>query len=1094
MVNRGGVGAFVASRAAIVIGLMTLSGFFLLRHDISSLAHAKASVVAARADAVLRGMPLGFEPNQGQSDPQVKFLARGSGYGLYFTHAEAVLAFPAPKAMANGGLARSAVSMQFAGANPAAQVDAAQPLPGHTNYLLGSDPSRWHRNIPQFARVQYRNLYPGVDLDFYGKQGRLEYDFEVGPGADPRGINLRFQGMRDMQIAANGDLVLALDGRELRFQAPHVYQKSPAGEQNVAGKFALRAGNQVGFEVGDYDRSHTLVIDPVLTFSTLLGGSGAESCAALAGAQFVAHCPAIAVDSANRVYIAGATSSTAGFPTPAGGLPGMVGPGGGGSDVFVARISNSGSSLALDYLTFVGGGGVDYPVGIAVDSGFNVYLAGNTTSSDFPTTSAGFQTSAAIAGNHAFVTQLDSSASGALYSTYLSGNGVDTASDMALDNQGRIYVIGTTTLASGTGNTFPVTPGALQATALASSQFFFSKLNPTLSGPNSLLYSTFIGGSTPSSGVVTGGGIAVDANLNVYLAGGTNFTDMPIVNAFQGTNLGGLDVWAAKLTAPANNTEQYTPLYETYFGGSGDEVAYGVAADPTSTSLYVTGSTTTAGISSPVSTVPLQASYGGGTDAFVAKFGVPVTSGTTQGSVPLSYFTYLGGSGQDVGLAIIADSNQNARVAGFTASGSLPNPNPLFNSTGGGLDAFFARIVTTTTTTTNTSTTSVLGGSGTDRGTSTAVDASLNSYIAGETASGNFPTASDPSVPAVTALQTNLSGASDAFVSKIGPNTTGLSFICSGTGCPSPAPANPAVNPSPVGVGSSVTFTYSIYNLSDPVTGAVFTDNIGLPANSSLTTATASSGTCTTSGTSALCNLGTVNSSNTTTSGTTTTTSVAATVTITVLASVPASTGTTPTKPPSIGNSGTLTVAGTNFQKTASGTASVNDFGIQVAPNTQTVNAGNQGSYVLTVTPTGIFPESVSLACGSGLPSQATCSFSAANPIPNLSNGPQSRTLDITTVARVTTPASLFRRGPIYAFWLPISGLVLVGSGNSRRRRWLIAIALVAVLGGVTLQSGCSNTNSTSTTVGTPAGTYTITVNATSGSATRTTAVTLIVK
>jgi len=187
-------------------------------------------------------------------------------------------------------------------------------------------------------------------------------------------------------------------------------------------------------------------------------------------------------------------------------------------------------------------------------------------------------------------------------------------------------------------------------------------------------------------------------------------------------------------------------------------------------------------------------------------------------------------------------------------------------------------------------------------------------------------------------------------------------------------------------------------------------------------------------------------------------------------------------------------VAGTNFQKTTSGAASVNDFGIQVTPNTQTVNAGSQGSYVLTVAPTGPFPESVSLACGSGLPSQATCSFSAANPIANLNNGPQSRTLEITTTARVTTPASLFGRGPIYAFWLPISGLALVGSGLSGRRRWLIAIALVAVLGGVTLQSGCSNTNNKSTTVGTPAGTYTVTVNATSGSATRTTAVTLIVK
>jgi hypothetical protein len=1077
--------------------VVTLGGFFLLKHDISSLPHAKpADAVTSRADAALMSVPLNFEPNRGQSDPQVKFLARGSGYGLYLTPAEAVLAFPAAKVTA-GAPVRSAVSMQFAGANRDAEVTGSQALPGRTNYLLGNDPSRWHRNIPQFARVQYRSLYPGVDLDFYGKQGRLEYDFEVGPGADPRAIRLEFKGMRDLQIAANGDLVLALDGRELRFQAPHIYQKLPAGERNIAGRLALRAGNQIGFEVGNYDRSRALVIDPVLTFSTLLGGSGAESCAALAGAIFVAHCPAIAVDSANRVYIAGATSSTAGFPTPTGGSAGTVPPGGGGSDVFVARISNSGSSLTLDYLTFIGGSAVDYPVGIAVDSGFNVYLAGNTTSSDFPTTSAGFQTSASTAGNHAFVTQLDSSASGALYSTYLSGNGMDTASDMTLDNQGRIYVIGTTTLPSGTGNTFPVTAGALQATALASSQFFFSKLNPTLSGPNSLLYSTFIGGSTPSGGVVMGGGIAVDANLNVYLAGGTNFTDMPIVNAFQGTELGGLDVWAAKLTAPANNTEQYAPLYETYFGGSGDEVAYGVASDPTSTSLYVTGSTTTNGISSPVSTVPLQASYGGGTDAFVAKFGVPVTSGTTQGAVPLTYFTYLGGSGQDVGLAIVADTNQNARVAGFTTSGSLPNPNPLFSSPGGGLDAFFARIVTTattTTTTTNTSATSILGGSGSDRGTSTAVDASLNSYIAGDTASGNFPTASDPSVPAVTALQTSLSGTSDAFISKIGPNTSGLSFICMGSGCPSPVPSNPAVNPSPVGVGGSVTFTYSIYNLSDPVTGAVFTDNIGLPANSTITTATANPGTCAvTGGTSALCNLGTVNSSNTVTSGTTTTTSVAATVTITVTATVPPSTGTTPTKPPSIGNSGTLTVAGTNFQKTVSGTASVNDFGISVSPSTQTVNPGNQGSYVVTVTPTGIFPESVSLACGSGLPSQSTCAFSAANPIPNLNNGPQSRTLDITTTARVTTPASLFWRGPIYAFWLPISGLALVGGGLSRRRRWLITIALAAVLGGITLQAGCSNTSNTSTTVGTPAGTYTVTVNATSGSATRTTAVTLIV-
>jgi hypothetical protein len=448
----------------------------------------------------------------------------------------------------------------------------------------------------------------------------------------------------------------------------------------------------------------------------------------------------------------------------------------------------------------------------------------------------------------------------------------------------------------------------------------------------------------------------------------------------------------------------------------------------------------------------------------------------------------------------VADTNQNARVAGFTASGPLAKSNPLFNSPGGGTDAFFARIVTTatTTTTTNTSATSILGGSGTDRGTSTALDASLNSYVAGETASGNFPVATDPSIPAVTPLQASLSGASDAFISKIGPNTTGLSFTCSGTGCPVPAPSNPVVNPTPVGVGSTVTFTYSIYNVGDPVTGVVFTDNIGLPANSAITTATASSGTCSiSSGTSALCNLGTVNTSNTTTSGTTTSTSTAATVTITVSATPPASTGTTPTKPPSIGNSGTLSVAGTNFQKTVSGTASVNDFGIQATSvNPQPISPGDQATYTVTVTPTGPFPDAVSLNCsGSSLPSGAQCAFSNVNPIPNLNNGPQSRTLDITTTARVTTPASLFRpSGLFYAFWFPVSGLALIGGGLSRRRRWLMAIVIAAVLSGIALQAGCSNTKNTSTTTGTPAGTYIIPVNATSGSATRTTAVTLTVR
>src|SRR5436190_6876893 len=366
MVNRGGVGAIVArGRAPIILALLVLGSFVLLKHDLSRTAHSANGLEASRISSTMAGLPLIFEPNRGQTDAQVKFLARGSGYGLYLTANEAVLAVPgAGKAAAQSA---TAVRMQFAGANRNAAIAAVQPLPGRTNYLLGNDPSRCHRDIPQFGRVQYHDLYPGVDLEFYGKQGRLEYDFEVGPGADPRAISLQFAGAQGVQVAANGDLVLPVDGREVRFQSPHVYQKTASGERAVAGKFVQRAGNQVGFEVGVYDRSRTLVIDPVLTFSTYFGGSGAESCAAISGASFVAHCPAIAVDSANRVYIAGATAAASGFP--GGATPTSLGPGGGGGDVFVARISNSGSALALDYLTFVGGRGTDYPEGVAIDSG-----------------------------------------------------------------------------------------------------------------------------------------------------------------------------------------------------------------------------------------------------------------------------------------------------------------------------------------------------------------------------------------------------------------------------------------------------------------------------------------------------------------------------------------------------------------------------------------------------------------------------------------------------------------------------------------------------------------------------------------------------
>lgn len=1124
MVSGGGVKRrLLRARAPILFVLLLVGGFSLLRHDLADSHSPKRAAAFAKANTAFGHLPIAFEPNQGQTDARARFVAHGMGYGLFLTETEALLSFPGDRDSRGPVL-----EMRLAGANSNAGISGLNQLPGHSNYFIGNVASRWHRNIPQFSRVRYHAVYPGIDLDFYGNEGRLEYDFNVMPGADFRRIELDFAGAQNASVAANGDLVLNLNGRELRFEPPRAYQESASGRQAVAGKFASRGDNRIGFEVGAYDRSRTLIIDPVLTFSTYLGGTGDESCAKITGATtgFVANCPAITVDASQNVYVAGATTDISTFPIPAGGAANKIAPLGGASDVYIANINSSGT--ALSFTTFIGGSGLDYPTGIALVNGFNVCIIGNTNSSDFPTTPTAFQATNTTPGTatfHAFVSELDSSGSVNTYSSYLEGNGSDLASSLAVDSQGFAYIFGTTS-----SSDFPVTATALQGTALATNQFFLSKINLNSStGPGSLLYSTYIGGSTPTNGIVTGGGIALDANTppNVYIAGGTNFIDMPVLDAAEGTEEGGLDVWVAKLNAPGNTTQQYVPAFETYFGGSGDDIAYGVATDGTNT--YVTGSTTSSNITIPAGVLPLQATLTGGSDAFLAKFSVPTTVGTTQGAVPVAYFTYLGGSGNDVGLSVAADTGTsigNARVTGFTTSSSSW-PETVKNNIGplGSTDAFMARVLTTvasttttttTTTSSNTSTVTFIGGAGVDRGTSIAEDVNLNTYVAGETFSSNFPATAPPGS---TPLQSSLAGTSDSFVSKLGPNVAGLlSFTCiasapvSGLGCPSPVPSNPSVNPSPVGVGSPVTFTYDIYNQGDPVTGVVFTSNVQ-GTNSKITSATVgggSTGNCTlnSGGTSAVCNLGTLNSSTvtTTTSGTTTvtTTATAGQVTVTVVPNVPAQGS---PQPFGIGNRGQLSLPGTGFANVDSlpGSATVNDFAVTATPSpagSNVVTAGATATYQVTVTPTGPIPESVSLSV-TGLPSGSTSAFSNGSAsIPNLNNGPHTSTLEITTTVRVTTPASLFGRGgPIYAIWLPLTGVALVGSGFSRKRRVLLMIMFALLLSAVTLQSACSTSSSIASTTGTPAGTYNLTINAVSGgsgsagsSATRSTVVQLVVK
>ena len=1036
---------------ALILAGATVFGFGAKALPPRSSAEKLASFSPAATAQQQHGfanLPLVFESNQGQSDSQVKFLSRGSGYGLFLTANQAVLTLQ-HSSLSRQHSARqvSVVRMALDGANQSSQLVGMDPLPGKSNYLIGSNPAKWHRNVPQFAQVRYDNVYRGIDLVYYGNQGRVEYDFKVAPGADPKQIALRFPGSRKVELTSSGDVVLATVAGNVRLETPRVYQEIGETQQPVAGRFILRDNNRVGFELGAYDHSRTLIIDPVLTYSTYLGGSGNEGCTAISG-SVKAGCPAIAVDSAGNAYVAGTTTST---DFPPSGTPFQAALSG-GADIFIAKFNSAGS--ALIFSTYLGGTGTDTSAGVAADSGFNVVVAGTTNSADFPTngTNAAFQPSALSSGNHVFVSKLDSTGSNLLYSTYLSGStGADNDTGLALDVRGRAYLTGTTT-----STDFPTTSGAFQTTSKATNQFFLSKIDPALTGAGSLVYSTYLGGSAPASGVTVGGGIAVDTSStspSVLITGGTNFTDMPVVNASQGTNAGGIDAFVAKfIPTNASGTEQ---IYLTYLGGSGDDIGNGIAVDAGG-SAYVTGSTTSSNLPA-AGTGPFQPASGGGTDAFLVKLNNP-TSGS---SVALTYSTYLGGSGTDDGLAVSVDSLQGARVTGYTDSSNFHTQAPVQVSLGGGTDAFAARIDTTATTATAAGHYSTfLGGSGNDRGTGIAVDPQGASYVAGETASSNFPKQNP--------FQSSLNGSSDAFVTKLGSSVT-LSIAAAAT-------------PSPTGVGNQVSFKYTITNNGDLTTGITFSDV--LPSGATFVSASSSPGSCGTptgSPSTLTCSIGTLNAG--------------AIATVTVIL--------TPTVAGSIGNSGTVTVLGSTFTATASTSATVADFSISVAPPSVTVPAGTPATYQVTVTPTGAFPNSVSLSCTSGLPAATSCAFTN-NPIPNLNNGAQSRALNINTTARPLPATARLAPGrvsgvPLYATWLPVCGIALlglrVGGKASRKRLMLTGVLLIGFFALILFQAGCGGSSSTTTTTGgTPAGTYTITVTGTSGSATRTTTVGLVVQ
>ncbi len=1040
----------------------------------------------------LSQLPLSFEPNQGQTDPQVKFLARGAGYGVFLTADQAVLTLSSDKNS-------SVVRMQLAGANPAAAASGSSPLPGKSNYFIGNDPAKWYSGVPQFARVRYQSVYPGVDLVYYGNHGRLEYDFEVAPGADPRQIALRFQGQERANLDAGGNLILASGGHEVSLKAPRIYQEFGTERRPVAGRFVLRQDGEVSFELAAYDRRRALVIDPELTYSTWLGGSALESCSAmLLVASPPSGCPAIAIDPSSNIYIAGATTSVD-FPVvPSSAFQPMIAT---APDVFVTKLNAAGSTILFS--TYLGGNSLDYTAGVAVDTAFDVVVAGTTASSNFPvSTSSAFQATPTNPNPHAFVSVLSSTGQNLLYSTYLSGNGAESARGLALDARNKIYVIGTTTSKDQPDAThsFPATLGAIQVSSLGNSQFFVSKVDPTLVGFPSLVYSTYFGGGNPIDGLTLGGGIAVDANSNVYITGGTNFqhtgspsTDFPILNAFQGC----LDTPSTSTTTTTNCVTPASPiptdafvakinpaaaagaqlLYSTYLGGTGNDVGFGIAVD-SGLSAYITGSTTSTDVTIPSGTTPFQRCLDNpanpspcpaatASDAFVGKFGTPCTgSSCTTTAVPFTYFSYLGGSGDDAGLGIAVDSLQGARIAGWTSSPNFPTPNNnnVQPAIGGGIDAFASRIDTTASSTVALGHYGTfLGGTANDFGTGIATDAQGSSYIVGETASANFPKANP--------IQAGINGLSDAFITKLGP---ALSLT-----------VTEVVSPTTVGVGNNATFTYTITNNGDLTTGIIFTDVLPSTATFISANATPGQSNCPAPTSSIVtCTVGTLNGG------------ASGTVTVVLAPTLPA----LPFQPGTVSDGGKVSIFGTSkvFAPAVPAVAAVNNLSVSVSPTTTTVAAGTPASFTVTVTPTGNIPNTVSLAA-SGAPTGGTTTFPNGTSFTDLSSGPQSRQLVVNTTARVTTPASIFPVGrPFYAALLPVSGLALLGAGiggrKSLRRRVLMTALLGCFFTLVLFQAACGSKSTTSTTSGTPAGTYNLTVTATSGAASRTQQIVLVVQ
>ncbi|MFZ4790144.1 MAG: SBBP repeat-containing protein [Candidatus Competibacteraceae bacterium] len=748
-------------------------------------ATAPADDPKALTNTIYGKLPLIFEANRGQTDAQVRFLSRGPGYTLFLTPNEAVFNLRAPSSLADtksAAVKSSALRMSLVDANPQPEINGLDPLPSRINYYRGQDPQQWQIGVATYGKVQLQGVYSGIDLIYYGNQRQLEYDFVVAPGADPGQIRVKFAGLNEAvqaTLADNGDLLLKMAVGELRWHKPVVYQDIAGRRQPVDGQFVLRSAPEsasdiqaenkiaeIGFAIAAYDRSQPLVIDPVLAYSTFLGGMVDD------------YATGIAVDKLGFTYVTGATAS-ANFPGSVRDLSYTK------MDIFISRFNKN---FVLECSSLISGTGDKDDIASAITLDFlnygttTLYITGTTASTTFP---MGGPPAVVNGSTDAFVVSIKPNKPGdclLLSTTLLGGSKDEGGTDITVDAAGNIYVTGYTNSTYSSTNpnaNFPTT-NPYQPLLAGGFDAFVTKYSPPPPAPAawSRLYSTYFGGTKDDKGA----GIAVDTIGNIYITGSTASTNMNTSGAAYQTLSGSTDAFVAKFNPAGGNASL---VYSTYLGGIGADSGAGITVD-SAYYAYVTG---TASTNFPVTSGAFGTAYGGNGDAFVTKI-------HPTGSA-LEYSTYLGGENSDSGARIIlANNSVNSEnyvyVTGATASTKFPATAGAFDKTlGGTRDAFVAQINMDAIGSAQLAYATYLGGNNNiDSGAAIAIDPpgryvtfddGFNNlhhiygvYVTGLTSASDFP------VTPGTHDNTINGSSKDAFVTKLGtaPVDVRLHLIC----------------------------------------------------------------------------------------------------------------------------------------------------------------------------------------------------------------------------------------------------------------------------------------------------------------------------